>query len=224
MVTVPVKTVNSAQNLKCLTLRQLLDCCSSPSSPQWEIAWHILISRFEGFIYNKAYSRCLNWHIPRLCRQFSEVVNDVNGEVLYKLCKNQCKALQDFRKRDSERAFLSWLGKICDNACDNIIAKEFKNSLMENNIQDIYEAIGGTHMDTSWELREDIERILHLSETSKMKNRKRDITIFTLFVWGGFSAKMIQKHLALEKLGHRVVNNIVHRMKGELRANSAWLR
>lgn len=111
MVTVPVKTVNSAQNLKCLTLRQLLDCCSSPSSPQWEIAWHILISRFEGFIYNKAYSRCLNWHIPRLCRQFSEVVNDVNGEVLYKLCKNQCKALQDFRKRDSERAFLSWPGK-----------------------------------------------------------------------------------------------------------------
>jgi hypothetical protein len=202
-----------------LTLRQLLEHCSYPDSPYWEFAWVKFINRFRKFIEDKVNYRCSCWNVPRLQRQYSEIVNDIVAEILHNLCKNDCRALRNFRARDNERTFLSWLGTICYHTCDTIISKEFNRSTMENDIQDVFECIGvdGVELDTSWELYQDVVQVLRSAAGKNMKKRERDIRIFTLYFWDGFSLDMFRKHPSFKNLGPRVIDNVVYRLRNALR-------
>ncbi len=202
---------------KQLRLNQLLDHCGCPNSPNWEWAWREFLNRYLGFISDKVRSRCSRWDLPRLRRQFAETVNDIIGEVLKNLCKNNCRALRNFRYRDNEHALLSWLRTICNNTTDTVIIKQFNKSCIDADIEDVQCNFGEVEIDISWELYENVVKVLRTSGKNNKKQRERDIDIFTLYIWEDYSGQMIQNHPRFKNLGARVVDNVIYRLRNELR-------
>jgi hypothetical protein len=208
--------IHDTANGKGILLSRLLDDCCSPNR---EFAWAIFLRRYHCVIRREVANRCAKWRVPRLRRQFSDVVDDIVAEVLFNLCKNDCQALSNFRKRDSESALLSWLNVVCKNACDNFIAKNFKPATLDEEPQRIDTTMTSTGSDISWELYESLVETLRSGRSKKRPLRERDIHIFLLYMWAGFSPKMIQFIFA-KSIGSRTVDMVLNRMRNEFRTNS----
>ena len=48
-------------------------------------------------------------------------------------------------------------------------------------------------------------------------NIERDINIFHLYTWADFSEEMILFNPCFQDIGHRVVDNVVNRMRSQLK-------
>jgi hypothetical protein len=205
---------------KSMTFSQLLDYCSNIASVNWERGWGEFINRYKIFIYNNVIKSCNTWNVPRLRQQFSDAVNDVFSEIIVLLCKNECRALREFRARDNERMFLSWLATICNRTTGRYIQHYFTSTFIEGEIEDVKEYTASLAFDIRWELYEYIITKLRSSAGRKKRHLERDIHIFMLYVWTDFTAQMITTHPCLNTIGHRVVDNVVNRMRNFLRDNT----
>lgn len=201
--------------------QQFLDNCSNPGSANYEHAWRQFIERYKLFIYNQAAKHCRKWNVPRLNTQYSETVNDIFSEVILTLCENDCRALKNFRARDNEKMFLSWLATICSRATGRFIQRHFSMVLADAEIDNFIDYIIDLDFDTRWELFETIVEILRDTSSSKRRHLERDINIFLLYVWADFSAPMIKTHPCLQEIGPRVVDVVVNRFRQQLNENKS---
>lgn len=198
---------------------QFLDDCSNPGSTNYEQAWRQFIERYKLFIYNQAAKSCRKWNVPRLNTQYSETVNDIFSEVILVLCGNNCKALKDFRARDNEKMFLSWLAVICSRTTGRFIQRHFSMVLSEAEIDSFIEYLIDLDFDTRWELYEAIVDLLRKNSSSKKRHLERDIHIFLLYTWADFSEPMIKLLPCLSDIGPRVVDVVVNRTRQQLNLN-----
>ncbi len=209
------------QNEPIPNFQQFLDDCSNPGSANYEQAWRQFIERYKLFIYNQAAKHCRKWNVPRLNTQYSETVNDIFSEVILTLCENGCRALKNFRARDNEKMFLSWLATICSRATGRFIQRHFSMVLADAEIDNFIDYIIDLDFDTRWELFETIVEILRDTSSSKKRHLERDINIFLLYVWADFSAPMIKIHPCLQEIGPRVVDVVVNRFRQQLNENKS---
>jgi hypothetical protein len=110
---------------------------------------------------------------------------------------------------------------VCKRACDNFIMKQFKKTMIEEKTPEEIRAVISMESDTSWELYELVVQTLRSACSKKRRFRERDIHIFLLYIWAGFSSEMIQ-FLFAKGIGRRVVDVVVNRMRNELRTNPAF--
>lgn len=200
-----------------LTFRQLLDYCSTPESPHWQRAWRDFFSRYKNYIYKVVTNRCQIYKIPQIKRQFSDVVNDIVEEAILQLCKNDCRALQEYKARDSEKAFLSWLATISVRTTNDYVQKHFVLPIIRQDLQEFQNWISSVDSDVRWELYEDHVSKLREFHKKQKRNLERDIHIFKLYVWADFSTPMLTSIPCFRQIGHRVVDNVVNRMRKYLR-------
>ncbi|RMF57690.1 MAG: sigma-70 family RNA polymerase sigma factor [Calditrichaeota bacterium] len=205
-----------------LPLAELLDRCSDPGSPYFQKAWEEFLDRYKVLIYNNIIKRCRDWNVPRLRMQLMEAVDDIFGEILIILCKNNYNALRSFKTRDNERVFHYFLITTCHRAVGRYVQKHFLNSLVESefeNVSSFSEFVKFLDIDTRWELYETIVTVLRGSAKRARSNIERDIHIFYLYVFADFDHEQITRMPCLSEIGHRVIDNVVNRMRSVIREN-----
>ena len=81
---------------------------------------------------------------------------------------------------------------------------------------EIQDLLGGLPLDNRWEIYDNMVSRLRESG-SKKRNLERDINIFFIYVWADFSEDMILFNPCFSDIGHRVVDNVVNRMRKQLK-------
>ncbi len=207
---------------KLTTLAEILDACSDPRSPDFERGWGEFLNRYKMLIYNNIIKRSKDWNVPRLRLQLREVVDDIFGEVMIILCKNNYQALRNFKARDNEKVFTYYLITTCHRAVGRYVQKHFMDTLVECEFEEVSsfsEYIKYLSVDTRWQLYETIVDMLRGAAKRARANLERDIHIFHLYVWSDFDHSMITNLPCLKTIGHRVIDNVVNRMRNILKEN-----
>jgi hypothetical protein len=200
-----------------MTLRELLDACCDRNSSRWEKGWLEFLRRYKSYIYNCSVKSCSVWNMPRLKMQFSDAVNDVVSDVIYTLCKNDFQSLQNYVARDQEPQFLAWLATVCRRAAGHYIRKHFTDKMIDGDYEDLKQCIGHLPFDAQWELREYIVTMLRNAWSGSRHQVERDILLFQLHALADFPLSMITALPCLESVGLRVIDNVAHRMRQQLR-------
>ncbi|NIV95797.1 hypothetical protein GWN42_24135 [candidate division KSB1 bacterium] len=178
------------------------------------------MKRYKNYMYKVILNRCVRFKHPRVKQQLSETVNDIFMEVIAKLTNDACKILKDIRKRDSENAFLAWLGVICNRTAYTQLKKITVEPIFNDDLEDFKNFISQPEPIIRCQLYEDFVKVLRSCDVSK-HDPERDIHVFKLYIWAGFSKEMIQAIPCFSMLGDRVVDNVIHRMRDYLRENRA---
>lgn len=215
------------------SFEDLLDALvNPPSNHHYQQAWMEFLERYRFTIESAARHRCRGWNARSLDMQLSDVVNDVISDVLLILCKKDCKALADFRGRDSEEQFKGWLRVVASRAAGRRLKnKAFQRVIItdedgeRNDLPDyvIKDYLSGLERDQVWELYEDWVHTIRDVKGSRKGNTERDIHIFMLYTLSDFTQEMIcdlpgfADPASGEKLGHRVVDNVVNRLRNLLK-------
>ena len=200
-----------AQDL--ISLSELLINCCDELSPHRESAWREFLKRYKHFIYQVITHRCLGWQVSRLRRQLSDVVNDVVSEVFIILTHS----LVQYREVDNEKKFRVWLATVCNRATGRYLKREFFSEIVETDIEEFHNYIHGLEFDSLWELYESVIDQLRSNNSAKKRNLERDINIFQLYIWSDLSQLNIQTHPCYADIGHRVIDNIIHRLRAQLK-------
>ena len=195
------------------SLKDLTKICSDPKSPYREEAWREFLKIYKIFIYQNVTRYCCNWRIPRLRRQLSDVVNDIVSEIYIILCST----MSSYREVTDEKKFRFWLATICSRTVSRYIQREFSHVMANPDIEEFQDFLFELHRDNRWELYEAIVERLRNSKTGKKRNVERDINIFLLYVWADLNNDMILSHPCYRQLGHRVLDNVVNRMRSLLK-------
>lgn len=196
-----------------MNLKELIDCCTDPHSPHREVGWRELIKRYNPHIYQQVTRRCVSWNVPRLRRQLSATVNDVVSEVYIILFRY----LGNFREVENEQKFRYWISTICTRAAGRYLQRQYVSDIVDSNYEEFKNYFASLPIDTRWELYESIVVFLRSNTKKGKRYLERDIHIFHLYLWADCTAKMISRHPCLEKIGHRVVDNVVNRIRSVLR-------
>jgi DNA-directed RNA polymerase specialized sigma24 family protein len=195
-----------------LSLTQILDICSNPDDPQWQNAWIQLLKRYKNLIYFFINKSCNGWQISRLNFQKNEVINDIFSEVLYLLHYN----LDTFRNKESEKKFLSWLQIICNRSTSRYMQRILKDMLSEDNIE-MFSNYRDLHSaEKSWELYENIVTMLR-EQLKNNKQSERDIHIFMLSAWSGFTPKQVSEHPLFSELKLNTIEVTISRIRKKLK-------
>ena len=165
-------------------------------------------------IYQSVTRRCLDWKVSRLKRQLSDTVNDIVSEVFVILYHS----LADYRETQDEKKFLFWLHTICNRAASRYLTQHFIFEMADADWSDMNHEILSIPSDARWELYESIISTLRSRSGPQKRCRERDIHIFQLYVWMDCSTESILQHPCLSDLGHRVVDNVVNRLRDSLRS------
>ena len=195
-----------------MQLAELIQHCTNQGSQQYQQAWHEFIARYKTAVYSAITKRCLSWNAPRLRRQLSDVVNDISAEVFVILYKS----LATFKETENERKFIIWLTTISNRAVSHYMQRYFLQTLSDFDITEFQDLMGGVNFDSRWELYEFTVKKMRAQKSVKKKNLERDINIFLMYIWSDFSDKMVLTNPCYQQLGHRVIDNVVGRMRSYL--------
>ena len=143
------------------------------------------------------------------------MVNDIASEVFIILCKS----LGQYQEVENEQKFIVWLNTICNRAASHYLKRQFIDSMSDIDPSEMHDLIGGLDIDGCWELYDYTITALREANGRKKRNLERDINIFQLYVWADFSENMILFNPCFEEIGHRVVDNVVNRMRMQLKNN-----
>ena len=209
--------MNSHQGKWALSL--LLSYCCDTHSGKREMAWREFLKRYKTYIYRVVTYRCINWRVTRLRRQLSDVVNDVISEVFAILTQS----LDQYREVENEKRFRFWLGTICNRATSRYLKREFFSDMAEPDLEEFQNYIQGIESDSRWELYESVVNRLRLSDSAKKKNVERDINLFQFYVWSDLSQPMILTHPCYTTIGPRVIDNVINRLREQIRDEKSLL-
>ncbi len=202
-----------------LSLRELLKLCTNRTSPEFERAWKVLMARYETYIYTQIRRQCVKWKSERLQLQLDEVAQDIFTKIIEEFCTHDLKALRDFRgseiDEDNERMFLGWLAVICHNQSNRELRKRWWRVIQSQDSGKLPETIWELETDMIWMLYRDV--VCTLRDGAHNKKLERDMHIFLLFTFGGFTEAMIRVTAYMEKLGNRVIQVVINRMREKLR-------
>ncbi len=194
-----------------LSLKQIIENCVSPNKSYWEKAWSEFLDRYKQLLYYFIKRSCESWNSHRLNIQQNDIINDVFSEVIVIIYKN----LNSFENRDSEQKFISWLQVICNRSTTAFIQRKLKNILNEDEITE-FDSFKKSHSGTKlWELYENIVTLLR-SQMKGNKNMERDINVFMLKVWAGFSSKQIMDNPYHSNLNENSINVIINRVRNNI--------
>jgi hypothetical protein len=200
------------------TLPELLDACGNCQSPaRWESGWREFLRRYQPFLLNCIARNCSAWNMPRLKRQHPEVVCDIISDVIYILCKDQCESIRGFTAREQEPVFRAWLSTVSRRATGRYIQKNFSERVADGDFDDMKSYLLHLPFDERWELRESVVAALRSAAGDRPRNAERDILLFQLYVLADFPLATIQKLPCFLRIGHRVVDNVTHRLRSRLR-------
>jgi len=157
-----------------LTLKELLDYCSDPGNKCWECAWREFVNRYKKYIYDVLRYKSYGYKLPRLKKEFSEVINDLFDEVVILLCNHGCKALRDFRERENEIKFRAWLQVVCNRKADAYIRKNYVPMLIESEAGEVQNFLMGFEIDDRWQLYEEHVAFLRMNKKNKKQNIERE--------------------------------------------------
>lgn len=200
------------------SFEELIKHCCDPSSKQWQTAWREFIRRYKHYMYKLVTTRCLRYNLPSIKKALSEVVNDIINEIIIQLCKEECRSLKQCRGQKNEKMFLGWLAIVSIRLTDRYIKKHYLNPTIEEDIENLKNILPIFDPEILSQLYEEFVGILRASQKSVKPNLERDIHIFKLYTWADFSEKMITSLPCLNTIGHRVVDNVINRMRGYLRS------
>lgn len=197
-------------------LQKMLNGCCDPSSPGWERSWNDFIQRYKRFIYFRVNGFCRAWKSPHVQKQLSDIVNDVVEIVFEKLCVEEHKTLRSFAGGDNEQAFCSWLTTICYRTSNRYLRQKWFDVVRDDEAFATREDKFTESFEASREIYETIVALLRRLPKRKTDLRERDINIFALYTFAGFSEPMLRASGCLESVGPRVVDVVVHRLRKEL--------
>jgi hypothetical protein len=195
------------------SLERLLICCSDHKHSEYEKAWRIFLRRYKTFIYQVVTHRCICWRVSRLKRQLSDTVNDIVSEVFAILTKS----LSQYKEVGNEKKFRLWLGTICNRAAGRYIKREFFSDMADEDLEEFRNYIKGIECDSRWELYESVIQQLRETDSGKKKNLERDINLFQLYIWSDLSQPIILSHPCYVSVGHRVIDNVVNRLREQIK-------
>lgn len=196
-----------------LSFQQMLQDCTDPSSPNWEHAWLEFSKRYKKFLYANVKRCCLNWNSPHMRKQLSEVVNDIVEIIFEKMCVENHKVLRGFAGGENEQIFHAWLATICYRTSSKYLRQKWYKVVIDQEASEEHES-GVTHNpEIVGEMYEAVVKILRTLPKRKTDLSERDITIFLLYTFAGFSDSMLRSSVCLKELGHRVVDVVVHRLR-----------
>ncbi|MCB0295756.1 MAG: hypothetical protein KDH84_06780 [Calditrichaeota bacterium] len=205
------------------SFNELLAHCCRADSPYHEHAWKIFWDQYYERIFLYSTRSCRRWRLPRLNRQFSEVVKDVVCNVFASLRKG----LHTYNLENGEAGFNRWLSTICINATFNYMKSFFESQQDEHdpaNTEELHakfsaafrqelNSLGSTHRR---ELFEEAVALLRITNKQK-RNLERNINIFYLNIWQDLPQETILAHPCLSGTGHRVIEVETHRMREIIR-------
>ena len=195
------------------SLDRLIACCSDRKDKDYEKAWREFIKRYKTFIYQVITHRCIGWRVSRLRRQLSDTVNDVVSEVFAILTRS----LGQYKEVEDEKKFRLWLATICNRAAGRFIKREFFSDMADEDLEDFRNYIGEIEFESRWELYESVVNQLRETDSAKKKNLERDINLFQLYIWSDLSQPIILSHPCYVTVGHRVIDNVVNRLREQIR-------
>jgi DNA-directed RNA polymerase specialized sigma24 family protein len=190
-----------------------LAVCLDREHVLYQQAWREFIRRYKTFIYQIINYRCLNWRACRLRRQLSDVVNDIVSEVFIILTRS----LDQYRERENEERFRFWLATICNRAAGRYLKSEFFTEMAEPDLEEFRNYLHEMPFDTRWELYESVVVQLRAADSTKKRNLERDINIFQFYIWSDLSQAIIQVHPCYRALGQRVIDNVINRLRRQLK-------
>ncbi len=203
-------------------LRDLLDrCCDTTRPERLQLAWREFYVRYNELISLSVRNTCGRYNFNRMNLQTSEVVKDMALEVYQLLCANNYRNLQNYRNRDDETAFKAWLRRVSAHRTSYLVRKFFSRTSNDQEVEVLTQHIGTLDPDTCWELFEGVVDICRANSTRD--HLERDLCIFLLWVFEGFSEDMIRVHPCLGNFGPEVPRNAKYHLRKLLRENADLL-
>ncbi len=199
-----------------LSLEELLEHCSDQTSGKREYAWRQLLSIYKQYMYKAISSRCLGFRLESVRRNMQTICDEVIDEVVYTLCRNDCKVLKSFRHRDKEKVFRTWLARVCNTCAWIHVQRNYITPIYYRPLDEIRPALLSINPDELSELYEEHVTVLRTCR-EHAGNIERDINIFKLYVWEDFTMDMLRTIPCYRDLGGRVVDDVVHRLRTCLR-------
>ena len=199
------------------SLPELIQHCTNPASPHWELAWREFLHKYKRYIYKVITVKVLQWNDGRLKLQIKEVVNDIFLNVLTSLCDRDGKILTNFRAVDKVEVFRAWLGTISANASTRYLQKYYRERFAEEGPENYFNLLTNVKTEARWELYETLVRELRENAGTSRRNSERDIHIFMLNKWADYSIEMIEAHPSLMGIGEQVLYNVINRLRSLLK-------
>jgi len=199
-------------------------CCLK--SADWENFWREFQSRFGKTILFYIYQEFQNVFGQKLSTEFHEIVKDLRQDVYIKLLKNDSQALRNFNGKN-QSSFLAYLHVTTKNLVKNYVnTNSYKKCIFMSKINPVHEQedlqFNLVSMDTVDEIEKSIfqDAILEKIKTCYYSRKlERDILLFKLFYFKGFTAKEIasNSNFNLSASGvETIVNRIIQRLKVNL--------
>ncbi len=193
-------------------LKQLLRICTDPTNKNYQNGWYEFERRYRKFMLGKILTITRN----------QENIKDIAQMVMVRLMVNDFRALKNFRAKDSEPAFRTFLYVICRMTTFAYLAKTSKEAALDNEetlvSPEPQNAGNGTHE----KLANSLRKMLNQTQKSDY-NKERDIFIFALRKISEFNAKEVSQ-IPLLKMKADNVDTIVNRLMDGLKGNSDDLR
>ncbi len=200
-------------------------CCRK--SAEWEDFWREFQNRFGKTILLYIYREFQKVSRQNISGELHEIVKDLRQDVYIKLLKNDAQALKDFNGKN-EGSFLAYLHVITRNLIKNYInTNSYKKLISMSEIKSTHKQSEDLQFQpVSTDTVDEIERsvfedfILEKIRTSYQSKRvERDILLFRLFYFKGFTSKEIagDANFNLTASGvETTVNRILQRLKESL--------
>ena len=194
-------------------LHQLLELCTNHSSPQFEKACLHFINRYKSYIYKVVYKRCNIWYQNQQPAELSEIVNDIVNDTFLLLFKRNARALDQFKATSSESAFRGYLATISDRMAQRLLQKRIIHTPLESRHETKERAVS---QDSKWQIFDYIVAILRLRAGKQERHVERNILLFNLYTLEDYTRDMLQVPPIFENMGHRVVDNVIGRLREKL--------
>ncbi|RMG61790.1 MAG: sigma-70 family RNA polymerase sigma factor [Calditrichaeota bacterium] len=202
-----------------VSLSDLIDALSQPSSAQWQKAWQEFLSRYHRFIYHCINQRCQRWQADRLGYQLNDIVEDIYGQVMVILCQDNARVIRNFAHKSDENRFLAWLAAVCNHAATRYLKQQFFQRALDSDPRSHTQvrAMMAEDNHDEWLMFQWINHCLREKQKTRRNNFERDLFIFFLYTFADFSREQIASLPCLEGIGHRVVDVAVNRIRSVLR-------
>jgi len=202
--------------MDCASLKagELISACAESRDPE---AWGEFFRRFQPVIAGTVYRAAERWVRPS-----PSLIDDLVQDTLVKLLDNQCRILREFHE-EREDAIYAYIKVITINLVNDYFRAQFAKKrgpkAPQIEITSIQCPVDSTHDGSPVR----IERAILMKQIEaclrrcvKGETAVRDILIFELYFWQGFSAKAIAKipGIGLEVKG---VESALFRLAGLIR-------
>lgn len=195
------------------SLEDLIKACTDPSSPLFDRAWHTFIKKYKNYIYKVIYNRFKTWHQNHLPYDLSERVNDIANDVFLLLSRNNGRALAQFNATHSEKAFRGYLATISDRMARRALQKSNLFTSLDESRQLKDQSMS---QESKWQIFDYLVATFRAKAGKQERHPERNILLFNLYTLDDYTKEMIAQAPVFHGMGHRVVDNVVGRLRDKL--------